>query len=94
LTATLTDQLALCDTLRTAMLTANSLDGKHAYQNGGSYGAIMDAVIKTLAVTLEGQGHGPRKALRVARALEYHAVDNGESITYNYRLWEQGVIDA
>jgi hypothetical protein len=94
MTATLADQLALCDTLREALYTANALDGQHANGWNGTYKAVADALDKALTVTLIGQGHGPRKALRIARAIHESCIDSGENATYCYRLWEQGIIEA
>ena len=80
LTATLADQLELCDTLRAATLTANALDGKHAVQWGGTYGAVADALVKALTVTLESQGYGPRQSVRIARAIYDACIDSGDKV--------------
>jgi len=94
MTATLADQLALCDTLRAATLTANNLDGKHARQWDGTYGVVADALVKALAVTLEGEGHGPRRSFRIARAIYDACIDSGESATYCYQLFLDGRLDV
>lgn len=87
MTATLTDQLALCDTLRAAAFTANALDGKHAHEGGGTYGAIKQAAIKAIAVTLETEeGFAAHKATVAALWVWDECVDNGESVTFNYNI--------
>jgi hypothetical protein len=79
--STLKAQLALCDTLRDAQMTANSFDDKHTPQSS-TYGAIGEALIVALIVTLEGDGH-PNAAV-LAQDIYNVAVESGESITYSW----------
>lgn len=92
MTATLKDQLALCDTLREALATANALDGQHAVQWGGTYGAVADALNKAIAVTLEGEGYSEALAARYADVIHGACIDTGESVTYCFRLLGQGLL--
>jgi hypothetical protein len=80
--STLKDQLALCDTLRAAQMTANALDDKHAWQSS-TYGAIGEALIVALIVTLEADAQANPAVL--AEWIYNVSVESGEDITYAWQ---------
>jgi hypothetical protein len=87
------DAIALCNTLRAAALEANRLDGKMAYQQH-AYGKISDALVETIACAIADSTilHFD-EARKIARRLADEAVDNGENISYQIDLWNEGIID-
>lgn len=88
------DEVALAETLLTALRETNRLGGYHERQHGGSYGAIKTALVTTLACAILGSANefffdNTRK---IAERLYDEAIDNGESIQWQIDLYNEGVI--
>lgn len=86
--------LALCEVLLKALFEANAIDGYHARQQGGSFGAIAEALkktlwceIRTLSTTLT-----PDEVTAIANLLFDEALSNGENIDYQIHLWNKELI--
>lgn len=89
------DGLALVESLRDALVTANSLGGYHERQIGGSYGAIKTAMIVTLACEIgKWQLLNFTAARAIATRIYEETVDCGESVEWCIELWREGLIDV
>ncbi len=91
------DALALVEALLRSLIEANRLDGYFARQVGGAWGAIDEAMVTTLACaiadrSIEGNHIFFGDARDIARRLRDEAIDNGENISYQIRLWNEGII--
>ncbi|MGL5827749.1 MAG: hypothetical protein ACRCYU_23515 [Nocardioides sp.] len=71
----------MADELRRA---ANAADGKHSWQDGGTYGAACEAVVTALEVGLgEANGMSGAEARELAERIMYEIAENGDSVVYN-----------
>lgn len=89
------DELAMIELLNDALRLSNRVDGWHAYQFGGTYGAVRTALLTALTISLGGGLYplGTEERLsEIAKALANEAVDNGENIAYQIDLWNEGRI--
>ena len=93
------DEIALIEGLNYIRKSANAIEtGNHAYQSG-TYGAVSDALIKSISVAVFDHS-APEddiswdEAEAIARCLYGSALENNENITYQQGLWNQNVISA
>lgn len=88
------EEVELAETLLAALRTANALDGYHARQVGGSYGAIQTALVTTLACAILGSHTSFffDDTRKIAKRLLEEATDNGENVAYQIDLYNEGVI--
>lgn len=94
------DELAMIEHLNDTLRLSNAVDGFHAFQFGGTYGAIRDALLLALSISLSGnrypdnsrQSLAQIRAREIAEVLTNEAVDNGENIAYQIELWNEGRI--
>jgi hypothetical protein len=85
--------LALLEVLRTALFTANSLDGTMAYQSH-AFGKIQDALVEATACAIaDSQVIYFDDARKIAARLVQEAINNGEDIAYQIGLWNKEQIE-
>lgn len=75
-------ELTLAEKLLDALYDANALSGMYAVQNGGAYGEIRKALLRTLEIATRNRA--------AARRLYESAINNGENIAYQIKLNNEG----
>lgn len=88
---TIATQLDLVDSLLRAQYDANALEGWHAQERGGTFGAIKRAALKALTVTFQNELDLSERAARsLATKIYYSCIESGESASYVYALYITG----
>lgn len=88
-----TSTLTLLEALLTALHMSNALGTPFAFEAGGTYGKVKDALLHALAEALDHHTMLPYESCtEVAYRFYWEALDNGENIAYQIDLWNRDMI--